>query len=163
MQRTRRELLWLVGAGSLGIAGCTGSSGTASSPTGTDAGGMPSSPTGANGDESAATVVEMVGVSFDPVRASVDAGGTVEWVNRDGFSHDVTAAQFTDGAADWQFSTTLAGGERARHTFESAGVYEYYCSIHGRDRMCGAVIVGDAALDASLPCESGDDSDGGTY
>jgi hypothetical protein len=45
------------------------------------------------------------------------------------------------------------GGETTSYTFESAGVYEYYCSIHGQGRMCGVVLVGGATKPGPLPCE----------
>lgn len=97
----------------------------------------------------------MVDTSFQPLRTSVDPGTTVEWTNEDSFGHDVTAAQFHDAAAAWDFAVDVGPGESATHTFDSAGVYEYACTIHGRSSMCGAVLVGDASLDKSLPCEGG--------
>lgn len=153
MPFTRRRILRIGAASCLPLAGCTGGSGGS---------GGGQSPTGTAGSGSGGPVVEMVDTSFDPVRVSVDTGTAVEWVNEDGVEHDVTAAKFHDSAADWDFSTALAAGERATHTFESAGVYEYYCTIHGEGTMCGAVLVGGAALDASLPCQDGSGGSGGS-
>lgn len=97
--------------------------------------------------------VAMVNTAFDPVRLEIDPGTTVEWVNEDSFGHDVVSTQFNDAAEQWDFETDVGSGQSASYTFESAGVYEYYCSIHGETSMCGAVVVGDASLGGSLPCE----------
>ncbi|HKL30807.1 MAG TPA: plastocyanin/azurin family copper-binding protein [Natrialbaceae archaeon] len=107
------------------------------------------------------TTVALQGFAFDPVRASIEPGGTVRWVNEDAAGHDVTSAQFHDAAESWSLSETLSGGASVSHTFESAGVYEYYCTIHGRSSMCGVILVGDASLSNTLPCES--DGGGGGY
>jgi plastocyanin len=155
MPFTRRGFLGIAVAGSVGLAGC-GSDG------GGDGGGGDESPTTPSATRSG-TVVEMRSTSFDPLRASVEPGTTVEWVNEDGFDHDVTAEQFHDVAADWDFSEALAAGESTTYTFEEAGVYEYYCTIHGEENMCGAVLVGDVSLDQSLPCEDGGGGGGGPY
>jgi plastocyanin len=99
-------------------------------------------------------VVEMDGTAFVPMELSVDPGTEVRWVNRDGVPHDVTSAQFNDGATAWAFeSETLEQDEETAYTFEEAGTYEYYCSIHSRSTMCGVVLVGDADRAGSLPCE----------
>lgn len=156
MPPSRRRFIQLATASGIALAGCTGGDADGGGATATQT----PTPTGDSG-----TVVSMVNTSFDPVRASVDPGGTVEWVNEDGVAHDVTAAQFHDAAADWELSTDVPAGERTSHTFEASGVYQYYCSIHEKGAMCGAVLVGDASLDASLPCEDSDtgDDDGGGY
>lgn len=113
------------------------------------------------------TVVEMQDISFNPVRAEIGAGATVKWTNNDGFDHDVTSAQFHDKAASWDIAKTLGGGESVTHTFDSSGVFEYKCTIHGKSEMCGAILVGDVSLEKSLPCEGGGGTtttdDGGYY
>jgi plastocyanin len=155
MRPTRRKVLATTAA-TIALAGCTGGGGGDDGGTGT--GTETGTATTTESTQSEPTVdrtVSLVSTTFDPLRATVDPGGTVEWVNEDGFSHDVTAAQFHDAAADWSFSESLPGGARTTYTFEEAGVYEYYCTIHGKGGMCGAVVVGDASLDASLPCEEG--------
>lgn len=111
--------------------------------------------------ETATKTVELVNTAFDPVRLSVSPGTTVEWVNRDSYGHDVTSAQFHDVAEQWDIGASLSSsGATAEHTFESEGIYEYVCTIHGRGTMCGVVLVGDVSLDENLPCEGGG---GGTY
>jgi len=164
----RRPLLEALGAASVSglLAGCT--AGGAGSPTGTE------QPTGTATETTTATTtgtgsgggsptltVDMVNTSFDPVRATVDPGTTVTWRNQDGFDHEVKAAQFTDGAAAWSFDQRVSSGETTSHTFDRPGVYEYFCPIHGKSNMCGAVLVGDVSLaSGSLPCEGGGSGSG---
>lgn len=173
--RRRRYLATITALAGTTLAGCTdGGGGRQMQTTTTETEG--STTTATEGSTTTATegsnasvgaTVEMVDVSFDPVTASIDPGSAIEWKNADGFEHDVTATQFQDGAASWDFSTTLASGETATHAFDSAGVYEYYCTIHGEGEMCGAVVVGDASMDWTLPCQdgggtkTGGDGDGG--
>lgn len=100
------------------------------------------------------TPVDIEGSRFTPMRLSVPVGTRVEWTNRDSYSHDVTSAQLTDQGTAWDYySGNMGEGAVAGYTFDTAGVYEYYCSIHGRSLMCGVVVVGDASHDATLPCE----------
>jgi plastocyanin len=113
-----------------------------------------------NGDQTTTTVAgpeDLVGISgstFAPMRLSVEPGAEVTWRNDDAYSHTLSAGQFHDKAVDWSKNERISpNGGQAKHTFEEAGVYEYYCSIHGKSEMCGVVLVGDVSLDASLPCE----------
>ncbi|MFB6138054.1 MAG: plastocyanin/azurin family copper-binding protein [Halobacteriaceae archaeon] len=155
--RTRRRLLSDFGAsagtlaaggavaGAAALAGCTGTGdGAAPTPEATD-------------------TIELSGIVFHPRAAAVAVGTTVEWVNRDAVSHDVTSARLTDDGVAWEFARTLAPEETARHTFDSAGAYEYYCTVHGESTMCGVVLVGDASHGATLPCADGSGRDGGGY
>jgi plastocyanin len=162
---TRRRRLLQTGAAALaaGVAGCTGG----------DTGGGDGEDDGDDGttDEADTTdggttdgvdaTVSVRNFAFAPARVEVPTGGTVRWAFEEG-SHDVTSAQFHDSAADWDHETdTLGSGETASFTFESAGVYEYLCSIHGRAQMSGAVLVGGATLEQSLPSENDDGGGGG--
>lgn len=125
----------------------------ADSPTPTESPTQTITPTDAAG-----TVVTARGTSFEPIRASVDPGETVVWVNESTgsySSHTVTSAAFHDTAASWSFDETFEGGDSLSYTFESPGIYEYYCTIHGKSSMCGVILVGDVSLDKSLPCKSG--------
>jgi plastocyanin len=101
-------------------------------------------------------------VAFNPREAEVNSGATVRWVNKDSVEHDVTSAQFSDGATAWDFKQTLGGDQSTTHQFDSEGIYEYKCTIHGENTMCGVVLVGDVSYDGSLPCGDGG-SDGGGY
>jgi plastocyanin len=134
-------------AATMSVAGCAG---------GNDGGEGMETTTGGqnqNGGSEADATVTAVNTSFDPVRLEVEAGAVVEWTNQDGFGHDVTSAQFHDVAAGWDVAMDLPSGGTVSNTFDSEGVYEYYCSIHGQSNQCGVVLVGDVSLDEPLPCE----------
>jgi plastocyanin len=62
--------------------------------------------------------------AFSPGNLRVPVGGTVTWTNRDSAQHNATAQGGT-----WR-TQTLSNGERDAVTFDRAGEYDYYCSIH---------------------------------
>lgn len=104
-------------------------------------------------ETAAEPLIEMEDTAFVPMELSVAPGTEVRWVNRDGIPHDVTSAQFNDGATQWTLSERVGPGEEVTYEFEDAGTYEYYCAIHGQSTMCGVVLVGDASRAGPLPCE----------
>ena len=161
MALNRRRFLGFLTMGGLVVTGCMGAdSQTTESPTdtrSTAAGAEPDTTATASEDS-----IDMTGSRFEPVRTSVDPGTTVTWRNRDGVDHTVTSAQFHDAAAEWTVDERAGSDETVTYTFEEAGIYEYYCTIHGQETMCGVVLVGDVTLDATLPCES-DEGDGIDY
>jgi plastocyanin len=113
-----------------------------------------------NGDQTTTTVpgpenvVTASSSEFDPIRLSVDPGTEVSWINEDPYTHTVDSEQFHDKAVEWEMSERMtANGGQATHTFEEAGVYEYYCTVHGESEMAGAILVGDVSLDQPLPNE----------
>ncbi|MBX0324851.1 cupredoxin domain-containing protein [Halomicroarcula sp. F13] len=143
----RRFLATSVAFATVSIAGCTGGNGNNEGTEPGDGG------QNENGGSEADATVTAVDVTFDPIRLEVEPGTTVEWVNEDDFAHDVTSEQFHDAAADWDVAKDLPAGATVSNTFDSEGIYEYYCTIHGQSNQCGVVLVGDVSLDASLPCE----------
>ena len=71
--------------------------------------------------------------SFAPMTVTVPVGTTVTWTNHDDIPHNVVSP-------DRKFkSPVLDTGEMFSHTFDVAGTYKYYCSIH--PRMTGQVVV----------------------
>jgi Icc protein len=72
--------------------------------------------------------------SFSPEMASVPAGTTVTWTNRDDAPHKImsTEQKFK--------SPVLDTDERFSYRFETAGVYKYFCSLH--PKMTGQISVG---------------------
>jgi plastocyanin len=71
--------------------------------------------------------------SFAPASTVVAVGTTVMWTNHDDIPHNVVSPE-------QKFkSTVLDTDETFSHTFEAAGIYKYYCSIH--PRMTGQVVV----------------------
>lgn len=87
---------------------------------------------------------------FSPHVARVETGGTVSWVLESG-SHTATAYHpendqpqlVPDGAVAWDSGTLSEEGETFEHTFETEGVYHYYCEPHESGGMIGSIIVGE--------------------
>ena len=69
--------------------------------------------------------------AFDPIVLTVTVGTTVTWTNKDSAGHRPTFADFASG--------TLATGDTFQHTFDTAGTFDYHCSIH--PSMTGKIIV----------------------
>jgi len=86
----------------------------------------------------AATVdVTVTGNSFSPREVRIQAGDTVRWSNRTGVAHDVVAD-------DGSFNSGISSNFTFQRTFNSAGEFGYYCSLHGSSGgvgMAGRVIV----------------------
>jgi plastocyanin len=72
--------------------------------------------------------------SFAPAIASVPAGTTVTWTNRDDIPHNVVSTERTFK------SPVLDTGEQFSHRFDRAGTYQYFCSLH--PKMTGRIVVG---------------------
>ena len=89
-----------------------------------------------NGGSTNPVQTNAVGVSddfFSPINAQVAVGTTVTWTWASGASaHNVT---FSDGPA----SGDKSGGASYSRTFNTAGTYNYHCTIHAG--MTGSVIV----------------------
>ncbi len=81
----------------------------------------------------AAEAVDIAGFAFSKA-ATVRVGGTVTWTNRDVDAHDVLAPS---GAFS---SPLLHDGQTFSFTFDRAGVFAYYCSLHA-DYMKQTVTV----------------------
>lgn len=109
--------------------------------------GTPESPA-----ESAAVVLRTEGSEqhFSPHVVWVEPGGTVTWELESG-SHDVVAyhpdndrpRRMPADAEPWQSDLLTEAGATVEHTFEVAGVYDYFCTPHESMGMVGTVIVGE--------------------
>jgi len=82
-----------------------------------------------------AGVVAIDNFSFTPSRASVPAGTTITWTNRDDIPHNVVSTERTFK------SPALDTDEQFSHRFDKPGTYNYFCSIH--PKMTGQIVVGD--------------------
>ena len=71
--------------------------------------------------------------AFSPAQITVNKGDTVVWTNNDTAPHTVTG---DNGGPD---SPTLQNGATYSYTFNTAGTFPYYCSIH--PMMKGIVTV----------------------
>ncbi len=71
--------------------------------------------------------------SFAPATATVPVGTTVTWTNHDDVPHNVVNPEQTFK------SRVLDTDETFSHTFDVAGTFKYYCSIH--PQMTGQIVV----------------------
>lgn len=88
-----------------------------------------------NAQESAKQTAEVKidNFSFTPVTATVSAGTTITWTNRDDIPHTVVSD-------DKVFkSKVLDTDEKFSYTFTKAGTYPYFCSVH--PKMTGKIVV----------------------
>lgn len=145
----RRRALEIGASGvAIGLAGCLG-------------GGLGDGTNGASERTETATVT-MSGTDFDPRTVRIETAGTVTWTNEGSGEHTVEAATVTEAGVSWMFGSDRIGpGDSVTNTFSDPGAFEYVCTVHGESTMCGVVLVGDTAYDATLPCE--DDTGGGGY
>jgi plastocyanin len=75
--------------------------------------------------------VEIIDFGYHPAEVIIVKGGTVTWSQKDGDPHTVIGANFA--------SKVLNQGQKFSHTFNEAGTFDYWCSIH--TAMRGKVIV----------------------
>ncbi|MEF8882468.1 MAG: plastocyanin/azurin family copper-binding protein [Halapricum sp.] len=150
----RRTLALTAGTAVFGLAGC------ASSPTqNTDGGGDGHGHTGSIGPatdsaEVAVNTTEDGEQHFEPHAVHVAVDGTVTWRLESG-THTATAYHpdndqprlVPEGTTSWDSGMLSEQGETYEHTFETEGVYHYYCLPHETQGMIGSVIVGDPHLD----------------
>jgi plastocyanin len=80
--------------------------------------------------------VELLEACPTPTIVRIDPGGSVTFVNKDPYAHNVIGVGFR-----WGHPEELAQGDSFTATFEQAGIYPYACWIH--PGMTGAVVVGD--------------------
>ena len=71
--------------------------------------------------------------AFGPAVVTIPVGATVTWTNHDDIPHNVVSTERKFK------SPVLDTDEAFSHTFDVAGTYKYYCSIH--PRMTGQVVV----------------------
>lgn len=89
---------------------------------------------GMSGEQGSKTItVTIENFSFSPKTLTVPLGTTVTWVNRDDEPHNVVST-------DKKFkSSILDTDDQFSYTFTTAGMYDYFCSLH--PRMTAKVIV----------------------
>jgi len=90
------------------------------------------------------------GQHYGPHLVWIESGGTVTW-ELDSGSHDVTAyhpdnekpLRIPEAADSWSAELLSDDGATFERTFETDGVYDYFCTPHEAVGMVGTVIVGD--------------------
>lgn len=107
---------------------------------------------GIDGPHASATVSMVTandGSHFEPHVVWVEREGSVTWKLESG-SHTTTAyakktdkpQRIPDGANAWDSGTLSEQGKTFEHTFETEGIYDYFCIPHETIGMIGTVIVG---------------------
>ena len=102
----------------------------------------------AQSDKVQATIVPgastLTDTSYSPNPIQAKVGQEVKWTNDDSAFHTVTSG--TTGAPDGKFDSGLQGptaltakGKTFEHTFDAAGEYPYFCTLH--PAMVGTVTV----------------------
>src|SRR5437868_14690842 len=72
----------------------------------------------------AATIqIVMENLVISPAEASVKAGDTIEWINKDVFAHTATAR-------NGDFDVTIAPKKTVTSVVQKSGTVEYYCRFH---------------------------------
>jgi plastocyanin len=89
------------------------------------------------------TAVKIDNFTFIPQRLTVKTGTTVTWTNQDDIPHTVTSATKAFR------SKPLDTDDKFSFTFTTAGVYEYFCSLH--PHMTGTIVVEGATGDNAAP------------
>lgn len=96
---------------------------------------------GGTGGGTGGTVVRMIDRAFSPTSLTVAPGTTVTFPNQDTEDHTVTAR---DGSFD---SGIYGPGQTYSRTFDTPGVFSYFCALH--PDMVGTITVTQA--DGSAP------------
>ncbi|HEX2175361.1 MAG TPA: cupredoxin domain-containing protein [Nocardioidaceae bacterium] len=95
-----------------------------------------------NGGEAPTTAAVALGDDyFQPRNVTVAVGGTVNWTNNGSSPHTVTGNGFDSGM--------LTSGGKFKHTFTTAGTYNYVCDYHSD--MTATVTVTDGSGEAPPP------------
>jgi plastocyanin len=80
------------------------------------------------------------GKNFVPDTLPVKAGTTVTWTNGDTTLHTVTSGTPEGGNSGTEFdSSYIAAGKTFQHAFNTAGTFDYYCTLH--PFMKGKIVV----------------------
>ncbi len=86
---------------------------------------------------SAAThLVQMVNFAFEPNSLTIAAGDTVVWTNTTATFHNVVSSNSV-----WAPPPTFTSPGTFSFTFNSAGIYGYYCAPHHAFGMTGVIAV----------------------
>ena len=110
----------------------------------TMSGNMTGNATGASGGDSVTispgSSSPSNGKFFVPDTLTVSKGTTVSWTNGDSTLHTVTSGSPEAGNSGTEFdSSYLAAGKTFQHPFNTAGTFDYYCTLH--PYMKGKVVV----------------------
>jgi plastocyanin len=107
-----------------------------------------STPTDKGASAKADATVNTGLLSFDPKQVQIKTGQTVAWVGGDDITHVLVEGTYevgSDGLRTMQtddkvFNLSLTKkGQQVTHTYDKAGTFTYFCTIH--HGMNGTVVV----------------------
>ena len=98
---------------------------------------------------------------FIPASITVNPRDTVTWANDDTAAHTVTSGSVDEGGPDGNFDSSLfMAGTTFSQTFDTLGVYPYFCMVHpwmegsvlvtvggGTEIPLGTIVIGDQPAD----------------
>lgn len=94
--------------------------------------------TGPDGNTPGQNEIWLQNTAFVPSAKTISMGTTITWTNKDSFNHTVTSG--TPGNPDGKFASgSLAQNGTFPHTFNQAGTFPFYCTIH--PSMQGTITV----------------------
>jgi plastocyanin len=76
---------------------------------------------------------------YDPSTANVTVGTTVTWTNNDATLHTAVSGDPSSVPSGVFDSGLLAKGKTFEHKFDTAGSFDYYCTLH--PFMIGKIVV----------------------
>ncbi|MFB6109070.1 MAG: hypothetical protein ABEJ82_09585 [Haloplanus sp.] len=87
------------------------------------------------------------------MKAEIEPGTVVKWVNKGLGRYLLEDADFHDGyAKQWDMKEELVG-DPVTHYFPEKGIYEIKDSLNfGHIGGCGVILVGDVTYEKNLPC-----------
>lgn len=91
------------------------------------------------GTSTTGATVTLRGNAFEPSTVTVKAGDTVTWKWADG-THDVESGASCSPDGTFSSGDPVAGGT-FEHKFDTAGTFDYFCSVHCLGGMTGRVVV----------------------
>ena len=83
--------------------------------------------------------VRMLASSFSPAAVTISVGGTVRWVNDQPIAHNITPANPQQPGAFTTQQVPATTGFAVAQRFQTAGVFNYSCTIHLG--MTGSITV----------------------
>jgi plastocyanin len=79
---------------------------------------------------SGAGIQNLEQIYFDPKDITVSIGTTVKWINKDDTIHTVTSGTPEADPSGIFDSSIINPGASFEYTFDSAGIFDYYCIVH---------------------------------
>lgn len=85
------------------------------------------------GEAQQEVTVNIANFAFTPATVTIKKGGKITWTNNDSVAHTATGRnnEFDSG--------TLNNGQSFTQTFNNAGTFNYYCTLH--PSMTGTIVV----------------------